>query len=248
MGVLQLATETRGEVARPIALMRVVNKQSTSSASAPKPIAAATADRRIEYVIESELRLGLPAAALLLAFQALYDAVTLGSRADDLVNLTLASAVLCAVSWLIIRARFLAIPRRIIAAIVVSSTVGLQITHYAYTGSLGYALATGLVNIAAGYLMIWPAWAVGLSACSSIAWISVTYQFDAPPEGMLAFAAALVPFLSMAPYISKAREAAVSSDSMSESERLTQADKAIRRNRQLEARLELIQGAGDGHG
>jgi len=247
MGALPFAAETVHEVIRPSALVRVVKNQSVSSAVGSKPTAAVTVDRRIEHVIESELRLGLPAAALLLAFQALYDAVTLGSRADDLVTLTLASAVLCAISWLIIRAKFLAIPRRIIAAIVVSSAVGLQITHYAYTGSLGYALATGLVNIAAGYLMIWPRWAIGLSACSSLAWISVTYQFDAPPEGMLAFAASLVPFLSMAPYISKAREASVSNDSMSESERLTQAERAIRRNRQLEARLELIQGAGDGH-
>ena len=75
----------------------------------------------------------------------------------------------------------------------------------------------------------------------------MTYQFDAPPDGVLAFAASLVPFLSMAPYISKARESAVLSDSVSESDRLSQADRAIRRNRQLEARLELIQGAGDGH-
>ena len=247
MGVLPLTAETGCEVIRPNTLLRVVKKQSTSSASAAKLPAAVTVNRGIEHVIESELRLGLPAAALLLAFQALYDAATLGSRADDLVTLTLASAVLCAVSWLIIRVRFLVIPRRIIAAIVVSSAVGLQITHYAYTGSLGYALATGLVNIAAGYLMIWPSWAVGLSVCSSIAWISVTYQFDAPPEGILAFAASLVPFLSMAPYISKAREASVTNHSMSESERLSQAERAIRRNRQLEARLELIQGAGDGH-
>lgn len=222
-----------------------MTKQSTTTAAASKPPQGAPADGRVEHVIESDLRLGLPAAALLLSFQALYDAAA--DRGGDLVTLTLASAVLCALSWLVIRAKYLAVSRRVIAAIVVSSAVGLQIAHYAYTGALVYALATGLVNVAAGYLMLWPRWAIGLSACSSVVWITVTYQFDAPPEGMLAFAASLVPFLSMSPYISKAREASLTTDSIDVSERISQADKAIRRNRQLEARLELIQGAGDGH-
>src|SRR5690606_13816221 len=109
MGACSFEAETRGEVIRPNALARVVTKQSSSPAAAPKPAAAATADRRIEHVIESELRLGLPAAAFLLAFQALYDAVALGNRGDDLVKLTLASAVLCAVSWLAVRSKYLVI-------------------------------------------------------------------------------------------------------------------------------------------
>lgn len=208
---------------------------------------AAAVDQRVEHVIESELRLGLPAAALLLAFQALYDAAALGRRGDELVTLTLASALLCAIAWSVIRMRSLKIPGRVLAAIVVSSAVGLQITHYAFTGSLGYALATGLVNISAGYLMLWPRWAVGLSVASSVAWLSVTYQFEAPPEGILAFAAALVPFLSMAPHISKARIASISMESVTETDRAAKAENAIRKNQQLEARLELIQGAGDGH-
>lgn len=205
------------------------------------------AHRRIEHVVETELRLGLPAAALLLAFQAFYDAVVLGPKGADLVTLTLASAVLCVVSWLVVRTRSFIFPRRILAAIVVSSVVGLQIAHYAYTGSLGYSLATGFVHLGAGYLMIWPRWGIALSAASSIAWLVVSQQFDAPPEGVVALAAALIPFLCMAPYISKVRIAAVSSDSLTEAELAAQAEHAIHKNQQLEARLQLIQGAGDGH-
>ena len=147
------------------------------------------ANRRIDFVVASELRLGLPAGALLLGFQAFYDAVVLGPRGADLVKFTLATAVLCVAAWFLVRTDAFAFPRRILAAIVVTSVVGLQITHYAYTGSLGYSLATGFVHLGAGYLMIWPRWGIALSAASSIAWLVVTLQFDAPPEGMVALAA-----------------------------------------------------------
>jgi diguanylate cyclase (GGDEF)-like protein/PAS domain S-box-containing protein len=224
-----------------------VNKKRSSTQKtepAPQPMVA---NRRIDYVVESELRLGLPAAALLLAFQAFYDAVVLGPHGTDLVKMTLVSALLCVIAWLILRTRAFVFPRRILAAIVVSSIVGLQIAHYAYTGSLGYSLATGFVHLGAGYLMIWPRWGIALSAISSFAWLAVTLQFDAPPEGMVALAAALVPFLCTAPYISMVRIAAVSNDSMTEAELAEGAENAIRRNQHLEARLQLIQGAGDGH-
>lgn len=205
------------------------------------------AARRIDHVVSTELRLGLPAAALLLAFQAFYDAVVLGPRGTELVKFTLASALLCVCAWFIVRTTAFTFPRRVLAAIVITSVVGLQIAHYAYTGSLGYSLATGFVHLGAGYLMIWPRWGIALSAASSIAWLAVTLQFDAPPEGMVALAAALVPFLCTAPYIAMVRIADVSNDSLTEAELAEQSENAIRRNQHLEARLQLIQGAGDGH-